>query len=80
MKKEDYVATNELNNPKIDIGNDDYSQQYFFEFINEDGEKESLGCGAYNLNFLDEVIFTIDRKGYYENKYDYDKIYEQLNL
>ena len=45
-----------------------------------DGEKESLGCGAYNLNFLDEVIFTIDRKGYYENKYDYDKIYEQLGL
>ena len=52
----------------------------FFEFINKDDEKESLGCGAYNLNFLDDIIFTIDRKGYYENKYDYDKIYEQLSL
>ena len=80
MNKEEYVGTIELNNTKIDIGIDDCGQQYFFEFINKDGEKEILGCGAYNFNFLDEIIFTIDRKGFFEQKYDYDKIYEQLNL
>lgn len=80
MTKEEYIGTIELNGTKVDIGIDDYGQQYFFEFINKDGEKETLGCGAYNINFLDNIIFTIDRKGYYENKYDYDKIYEQLSL
>ena len=63
MKKEEYIGTIELNNTKIDIGIDDYGQQYFFEFINENGEKESLGGSTKKLNFLEEVIFTIDRKG-----------------
>ena len=80
MTKEEYIGTIELNNIKVDIGIDDYGQQYFFEFINEDGETESLGCGAYNLNFLAEIIYIVDEKGYHENKYDYDKIYKQLNL
>ena len=80
MTKEEYIGTIELNGIKVDVGIDDYGQQYFFEFINKDGEKETLGCGAYNINFLDDIIFIVDRQGFFEQKYDYDELYKQLGF
>ena len=80
MTKEEYIGTIELNGIKVDVGIDDYGQQYFFEFINKDGEKETLGCGAYNINFLDDIIFIVDIQGFFEKRYDYDELYKQLGF
>ena len=80
MIKEEYIGTIELNGTKVDVGIDDYGQQYFFEFINKNGEKEILGCGAYNINFLDDIIYIVDRQGFFEQKYDYNELYKQLGL
>ena len=80
MTKEEYIGTIELNGIKVDVGVDDYGQQYFFEFINKDSEKETLGCGAYNINFLDDIIFIVDRQGFFEQRYDYDELYKQLGF
>lgn len=80
MTKEEYIGTIELNGIKVDVGIDDYGQQYFFEFINKYGEKETLGCGAYNINFLDDIIFIVDRQGFFEQRYDYDELYKQLGF
>lgn len=80
MIKEEYIGTIELNGTVVNVGIDDYGQQYFFEFINKDGEKETLGCGAFNINFLDDIIYIVDRKGFFEQKYDYDELYKQLGF
>ena len=78
MIKEEYIGTIELNGTVVNVGIDDYGQQYFFEFINKNGEKETLGCGAFNINFLDDIIYIVDRKGFFLLKYYYYELYKQL--
>ena len=58
MIKEEYIGTIELNNTKIDIGIDDYGQQYFFEFI--------VNCRRFLLNFNKFFIFLRRQRALFE--------------
>lgn len=78
MKKEDYIGSLTINNTKVDIGIDDYGQCYYFEFENDKGEIETYGCGSYNINYLDDILFMVDREGYLNDKYDIDALYKEL--
>ena len=80
MKKEEYIGSiTTLNNIKVDVGIDDYGQQYIFEF-KRDGELQEYGCGAYNMCWLNELLYIVDKEGYLQNKYDYAKLYKELDL
>jgi hypothetical protein len=35
----------------VNIGEDDYGQQYFLEYVNKEGKLVEVGCGAYNTDY-----------------------------
>lgn len=59
MKQEEYIKTIVYNGHMINIGNDDYGQQYFLEFLNDKGILEEVGCGAYNPDYLGIVEYYL---------------------
>lgn len=58
----DYVISLKIHNTPINIYTDDAGQCYFFTYINGEEIVEQT-CGAYNTDFLDYIIWTVDRKG-----------------
>ena len=55
MKQEEYVKTDVYNGHMYNVGVDDYGQQYFIEYMNENGELAEECCGAYNANYMGAV-------------------------
>ena len=60
MKPEEYIKTIVVYGKMVNVGMDDYGQQYFIEFVNEDGELVEVGCGAYNNDYEDVAKTMID--------------------
>ncbi len=60
MKRDEYVKTIVVYGKMVNIGMDDYGQQYFIEFVNENGELTEIGCGAYNFDVEDVAKSIID--------------------
>lgn len=60
MKQEEYVTTIVVYGKMVNVGMDDYGQQYFIEFVNENGELIEVGCGAYNFDVEDVAKSIID--------------------
>lgn len=51
MEKKEYLTTVVMHGKMINVGIDDAGQQYFFEYIDDDGVLRWLGCGAYNGDY-----------------------------
>lgn len=64
MKQKEYVKTIVVYDKMINIGMDDYGQQYFIEFVNSKGELEQVGCGAYNFDYIDVAKTIVDHRRY----------------
>lgn len=60
MKQEEYVKTIVVYGKMVNIGMDDYGQQYFIEYVNDRGELVETGCGAYNHDYEDVAKSVID--------------------
>lgn len=60
MKREEYVKTIIVYGKMVNVGMDDYGQQYVIEFVNSNGELEEIGCGAYNFDYEDVAKTAID--------------------
>ena len=60
MKRDEYVKTIVVYGKMVNVGMDDYGQQYFIEFVNENGELIEVGCGAYNFDIEDVAKSIID--------------------
>ena len=60
MKQEEYVKTIVVYDKMVNIGMDDYGQQYFLEYVDETGQLVEVGCGAYNFDFEDIAKSLID--------------------
>lgn len=60
MKQEEYIKTIVVYGKMVNVGIDDYGQQYFIEFINDNGELIEVGCGAYNFDVEDVAKSIID--------------------
>jgi len=54
MKREEYIETLIVKDQLVNVGKDDYGQQYFFEYYNGK-ELVEVGCGAYNKNYKEEI-------------------------
>ena len=67
MKQEEYVKTIVVYGRMVNVGMDDYGQQYFLEYVNEKGELVETCCGAYNHDYEEVAKWCIDtRKAYIE--------------
>lgn len=64
MKQEEYVKTIVVYGKMVNVGMDDYGQQYFIEFVNDKGELEELSCGTYNFDYEDVAKTAIDYDRY----------------
>lgn len=62
MKTNEYIKTIVVYGKMVNVGMDDYGQQYFLEYVNEDGELVEVGCGAYNFDFEDVAKSVIDHR------------------
>lgn len=60
MKQEEYVKTIVVYGKMVNVGMDDYGQQYFIEYVNNSGELVETGCGAYNHNYEEVARWSID--------------------
>ena len=64
MKANEYVKTIVVYGKMVNIGLDDCGQQYFIEYVNDDGELVEEGCGAYNTDYLSCAKSAIDHRQY----------------
>jgi len=61
--KDPYVNSLIVRGHQCDVYMDDYGQCYYFEYLDENNELQSVGCGTYNFNYLEEVVGYFDIKG-----------------
>ena len=59
MKKEEYIKTMNINGNSIDLGIDNYGQQYFVEWEDSEGKHE-MGLGVYNMNYMSDILYKFD--------------------
>ena len=65
MKREEYIKTIVVYGKMVNVGMNDYGQQYYIEYLNDNGEIVEVGCGAYNFEVEDiaKSIIDYDRYG-----------------
>ena len=51
MEKEEYIKTVVMHGKMINIGLDDAGQQFFFEYVDDEGHLACIGCGAYSMDY-----------------------------
>ena len=61
MRKEDYLETIVYNGKMINLGDDDYGQQYYIEFVDDNGELQEIGCGAYNFDYMRVIEYLFKK-------------------
>lgn len=74
MKTNEYFKTIVVYGKMVNVGVDDPGQQYFIEFVNDKGELEEIGCGAYNFDYEDTAKVTIDYERYYREIYGAEEL------
>lgn len=55
MQRDEYIRTINYNGHMVNVGLDDAGQQFFLQYINEDGDLVETGCGAFNDCYMYEV-------------------------
>lgn len=67
MKTNEYFKTIVVYGKMVNVGMDDPGQQYFLEYVNDNGELVEMGCGAYNFDYEEVAKWCIDtRRAYIE--------------
>lgn len=64
MKVEEYIKTIVVYGQMVNVGMDDYGQQYIIEYVDAAGELQIVGCGAYNFDYISEAKSLIDHRRY----------------
>jgi len=67
-----YVCSLKIKGNEINVYMDDYGQCYCFTYMNN-GNIDCLSCGTYNFNFLDDILYTFDPKGFTISAYGEDE-------
>lgn len=62
MKTNEYVKTIVVYGKMVNVGMDDTGQQYFIEYLDDNGELQIIGCGAYNSDYEGFAKMAIDRR------------------
>lgn len=64
MKPEEYIKTIVVYGKMVNVGMDDYGQQYFLEFVDNNGDLVEFGCGAYTFDYESMAKSIIDHRRY----------------
>lgn len=74
MKPNEYIKTIVIYGKMINVGIDDYGQQYFLEYVDDNGILQEIGCGAYNSDIEDVAKTIIDRRRYMIEEYGEEEV------
>lgn len=74
MKPNEYIKTIVIYGKMINVGIDDYGQQFFLEYVDDNGELQEIGCGAYNSDIEDVAKTIIDRRRYMIEEYGEEEV------
>lgn len=74
MKPNEYIKTIVIYGKMINVGIDDYGQQYFLEYVDDNGELQEIGCGAYNSDIEDVAKTIVDRRRYMIEEYGEEEV------
>ena len=74
MKRDEYVKTIVVYGKMLNVGMDDYGQQYFLEYVDDNGELQEIGCGAYNSDIEDVAKTIVDRRRYMIEEYGEEEV------
>lgn len=74
MKPNEYIKTIVIYGKMINVGIDDYGQQYFLEYVDDNGELQEVGCGAYNSDIEDVAKTIIDSRRYMIEEYGEEEV------
>lgn len=74
MKPEEYVKTLVIYGRMVNIGMDDYGQQYFLEYLADNGELTEVGCGAYETDYVDFAKSFLDYRRYLIEKFGEEEV------
>ena len=55
-----YVGSVICNGYLVNIFLDDYGQQYFYQYLDKDGNLQETGCGSYNFDYLSAIEYELD--------------------
>ena len=76
MKQEEYIKTIVVYGKMVNIGMDDYGQQYFLEFLNDNGELVEIGCGLYNTDYEYAAKSIIDHRKFLIEEWGEEEVLE----
>lgn len=76
MKQEEYIKTIVVYGKMVNVGMDDYGQQYFIEFVNSKGELEEFGCGSYNFDYEGVAKSIIDHRRFLVEEWGEEEVLE----
>ena len=62
MKREEYVTTIVVYGKMVNVGMDDYGQQYFLEYVDDNGELVEFSCGSYNSDYTSVAKSMINHR------------------
>ena len=74
MKPNEYIKTIVIYGKMINVGIDDYGQQYFLEYVDDNGQLQEVGCGAYNSDIEDVAKTIIDSRRYMIEEYGEEEV------
>lgn len=76
MRQEEYIKTIVVYGKMVNIGIDDYGQQYFIEFVNDKGELKEIGCGTYNSDYDGVAKSMIDHRRFLVEQWGEEEVLE----
>lgn len=62
MRQEEYITTVVYKNRMINVGLDDPGQQFFLEYVDDNGQLKEFGCGAYNSDYNNVIKYLFGDK------------------
>ena len=63
MLDTDYIETLHILGKDVKVGLDDNGQCFYFEYTDDDGNEQQIGCGTYNTQYLEEIYGYFDPMG-----------------
>ena len=71
--QKEYITSVICNNHLVNVFLDDYGQQYYFQFVDNNGILQTKTCGTYESNYMEQIEHELDYNSWFEKQPDWYK-------
>lgn len=68
-----YFGSYICNKTLVNVYMDDYGQQYYFQFVDSNGELQERCCGAYQFDFETQIEYELDYDSWFNKRPEWFK-------